>query len=172
MLTKLPDWLTARWNRKVFQTEEETKTFLNFSQFVTREAKIAYDPVTSLHALKSSDGEKVKTPKTRSVSVKVLASSSEENLDAKAFVFCEKSDHGIHTCQRFMGKSITERVRFVKTKKICFGCLKPGHHSKNCEKRSVCDTCKKKHQTCLHEDRAKEDGKNIGMMNERRVGHI
>lgn len=67
MLTKLPDWLTARWNRKVSDIEEETKTFPSFRQFVefvTREAKIACNPVTSLHTLKSSDGEKVKTPKT------------------------------------------------------------------------------------------------------------
>lgn len=162
MLTKLPDWLTARWNRRVIEIEEETKTFPSFSQFVefvTKEAKISCNPVTSLHALKSSDGEKVKTPKTRSVGAKVLASSSEENPDARGCVFCEKSNHSIHTCRRFMDKLIAERVRFVQTKKLCFGCLKPGHYSKNCERRSVCDTCKKKHPTCLHEGRAKEDGK-------------
>ncbi|XP_051816280.1 uncharacterized protein LOC127537608 [Acanthochromis polyacanthus] len=162
MLTKLPDWLTSRWNRKVIEIEEETKSFPSFSQFVefvTREAKIACNPVTSLHALKSGDSERAKTPKTRSVGVKVLASSSAETPEVKACVFCEKSNHGIHTCRRFMDKSIRERVKFVQMKKLCFGCLKSGHHSKNCEKRSVCDTCKKKHPTCLHEDRAKEDGK-------------
>ncbi|KAJ8342594.1 hypothetical protein SKAU_G00325220 [Synaphobranchus kaupii] len=162
MLTKLPDWLTARWNRKVIEIDEANKAFPNFSQFVefvTKEAKIACHPVTSLHALKSSDGEKVKTPRTRSVGAKVLASSSEEKPDAKGCVFCEKSNHGIHTCRKFMDKSIAERVKFVQTKKLCFGCLKSGHYSKNCEKRSVCDTCKRKHPTCLHEDRAKEDGK-------------
>ncbi len=42
---------------------------------------------------------------------------------------------------------------------LCFGCLKPGHRSKNCEDRNVCETCKKKHPTCLHEDRTKETKK-------------
>lgn len=63
MLAKLPDWLTARWNRKVIKIEEETKVFPSFSQFVgfvTREAKIACNTVTSLHALKSGDGERIK----------------------------------------------------------------------------------------------------------------
>lgn len=39
MLSKLPDWLTARWNRKVIQIEEEYgsfPTFSNFVDFVTR----------------------------------------------------------------------------------------------------------------------------------------
>ena len=58
ILHKLPDWLTSRWNRKVAEIEEETGQFPDFSifvSFVTREAKIACNPVTSLHALKSSD---------------------------------------------------------------------------------------------------------------------
>lgn len=47
----------------------------------------------------------------------------------------------------------------MQTKKLCFGRLKPGHHSKNCERRSVCNICTGKHPTCLHEDRTKVDGK-------------
>lgn len=45
----------------------------------------------------------------------------------------------------------------MKANKLCFGCLKAGHHSKNCERRSVCETCKGKHPTCLHEDRPKKE---------------
>ena len=103
MLNKLPDWLTARWNRKVLAVEESTREFPSFSQFVqfvAREAKIACNPVTSLHALKSGDSEKVKTPKPRNVGAKVLASSSEENPDPKTCVFCEKLHHGIQTCRK------------------------------------------------------------------------
>ncbi|KAL6484157.1 hypothetical protein MHYP_G00062020 [Metynnis hypsauchen] len=61
LLTKLPDWLVASWNRKVIEIEEtcnEFPTFSQFVEFITKEAKIACNPVTSLHALKSSDGEK------------------------------------------------------------------------------------------------------------------
>jgi len=162
MLNKLPDWLIARWNRKVLEVEESTHDFPSFSefvQFVAREAKIACNPVTSLHALKSGESEKVKTPKPRNVGAKVLASSSEENPAPKTCVFCEKLHHGIQTCRKFNEKSISEKVKFVQTKGLCFGCLKTGHRSKNCERRSVCDTCKRKHPTCLHEDRAKNDGK-------------
>ena len=70
-LTKLPDWLTARWNRKVIETDEDTHDFLSFSQFFVKfgvkEAKISCNPVTSLYALKSSDNDKVKPPRIKSV---------------------------------------------------------------------------------------------------------
>ncbi|KAJ8411165.1 hypothetical protein AAFF_G00171710 [Aldrovandia affinis] len=68
ILVKLPDWLTSRWNRKVIEVEEQSHTFPSFSQFVkflTREAKIACNPITSLHALKPSESEKIKVSTSR-----------------------------------------------------------------------------------------------------------
>ncbi|KAL7842541.1 hypothetical protein SRHO_G00068440 [Serrasalmus rhombeus] len=169
ILSKLPDWLTARWNRKVMEFEEETQDFPSFHtfvEFVSREAKIACNPMTSLHALKSGDAEMAKPSKVRNVGAKVLASASEEKPDvegqrgnAKGCMFCEKTNHGIQTCRKLIEKPIKERVKYVQTKKLCFACLRPGHHSKSCEKRSVCNVCTGRHPTCLHEDRAKADEK-------------
>lgn len=169
ILSKLPDWLTARWNRKVMNYEEENHDFPKFHtfvEFVSREAKIACNPMTSLYALKSGDAERAKPSKVRNVGVKVLASASEEKPDvegqrgdAKGCMFCEKTNHGIQTCRKLMEKPVKERVKYVQTKKLCFACLRPGHHSNSCEKKSVCNVCKGRHPTCLHEDRAKTDEK-------------
>lgn len=160
ILSKLPDWLTSRWNRRVVEIQDsagEFPTFKQFVEFVTREAKIACNPVTSLHALKASEGQVSKTKASKNtVGVKVLAISSGERTDTTKCVFCEKPRHDINVCRKFMEKAIPERIKFVQTKKLCFGCLRPGHHSKACESRSVCNTCKGKHPTCLHEDRDKE----------------
>ncbi|XP_054865646.1 uncharacterized protein LOC129348710 [Amphiprion ocellaris] len=82
ILSKLPDWLTASWNRKVMEIEEQTGQFPTFSQFVTfltREAKIACNPVTSLQSLKQSDLEKSERPKPtrqRQVGAKTLTTTS------------------------------------------------------------------------------------------------
>lgn len=54
---------------------------------------------------------------------------------------------------------MTDRVKFIQTEKLCFSCLKPGHHSKGCNNRSVCKKCNKRHPTCLHEERGKEEQK-------------
>ncbi|KAJ8361824.1 hypothetical protein AAFF_G00418650 [Aldrovandia affinis] len=94
ILVKLPDWLTSRWNRKVVEVEEQSHTFPSFSQFVkflTREAKIACNPITSLHALKPSESEKIKVSTSRGPGAKVLATNSDENAVSTSCVFCEKA---------------------------------------------------------------------------------
>ena len=53
MLLKLPEWIVNRWNRQVASWREQEKKFppfKEFMQFMTKEAKIACDPVTSLQA--------------------------------------------------------------------------------------------------------------------------
>lgn len=50
MLSKLLEWLVNRWNRLVAQHKEksdEFPAFKAFVKFVSKEAKIACDPVTS-----------------------------------------------------------------------------------------------------------------------------
>ena len=54
-----------------------------------------------------------------------------------------------------MWKKQSQTVKFVQAERLCFGCLKPGHVSKSCNQRSVCDTCNRRHPTCLHEERDK-----------------
>ncbi|KAJ8375840.1 hypothetical protein SKAU_G00064200 [Synaphobranchus kaupii] len=160
ILAKLPDWLTSRWNRKVIEVEEQSHTFPSFSQFVkflTREAKIACNPVTSLHALKPSESEKIKVFKSRGRGAKVLATNSDEKAVSTSCVFCEKASHSLHKCRKFMNETISERVKFVQQKKLCFGCLESGHRSKDCENRKTCNTCGKGHPTCLHDNRTKEE---------------
>ena len=53
MLLKLPEWIVNRWNRQVASWREKEKKFppfKEFMQFMTKEAKIACDPVTSLQS--------------------------------------------------------------------------------------------------------------------------
>ncbi|KAL7845029.1 hypothetical protein SRHO_G00235690 [Serrasalmus rhombeus] len=160
ILAKLPDWLTSRWNRKVMEVEEESQTFPSFSQFVqflTREAKIACNPITSLHALKPSEGEKSKVLKNRSPGAKALTTSANEKAHATCCVFCEKVGHGLPECRKFIRKAITEQLKFVQENKLCFGCLKLGHRSKDCGDRNICRLCEKGHPTCLHDNRTKEE---------------
>ncbi|KAM9817861.1 uncharacterized protein LOC133152032 [Syngnathus typhle] len=160
ILSKLPDWLTSRWNRKVIEIEEETHMFPSFSQFVkflTREAKIACSPITSLHALKPTERVLEKGSKIRSPGAKVFATSSDGQAVPTNCIFCDKVGHSLQRCRRFMQKTILERVKFVQVRKLCFGCLKSGHRSKDCGERNTCDTCEKGHPTCLHDDRTKEE---------------
>ncbi|XP_054607429.2 uncharacterized protein [Nothobranchius furzeri] len=71
-------------------------------------------------------------------------------------MFCKKTGHVLHKCRRLTARPVADRVKFIQGEKLCFGCLSPGHQSKNCSNRMVCDTCSKRHPTCLHEDRSKQ----------------
>lgn len=54
LVSKLPDWAAARWNCQATQTLSETQdftTFHDFANFMSVEAKVACNPVTSFSAL-------------------------------------------------------------------------------------------------------------------------
>ena len=157
ILSKLPDWLIAGWNRKVVDEEEDRNQFPSFSQFVkflTREVKIACNPVTSLQSLKQAEPEK--SQRQHSVGAKTLTTSSNEGFVIMMCLFCKKNGHTLHKCRNFRDNPISDRITFIQAEKLCFGCLKLGHHSKSCYSRSVCDVCSNRHPTCLHEERSKE----------------
>lgn len=152
ILSKLPDWLASRWNRWVIEPEDKTKSFPSFSRFVkflTREAKIACNPVTSLHALKFNEVGKGKVWRNHDTRAEVLTVHSCEMANAGKCAFCDRPGHGIGKCRRFMEKNVPERIKSVHMNGLCFGCLTLGHRAKVCDSRSICETCQKKHHVYM-----------------------
>ena len=110
ILSKLPDWLTARWNRKVIEVEEVSSKFPSFSQFVKfliREAKMACNPVTSLQSLKQVEIEKPKQQRYQSFTAKTLTTSSNEET-VKTCTFCEKTGHTLLKCRKFVEEAVSD----------------------------------------------------------------
>lgn len=127
------------------------------------EASIACNPITSYHAIQQSGPDKAKVKnqnedghKKRAAGAKAFTTNTSEK-NTVTCMFCKKSGHGLHKCYKFIEKPVEDRVKHIKSEKLCFGCLKPGHLSKNCTKRMACDTCSKRHPTCLHADRSKKE---------------
>lgn len=163
MSAKLPEWLSASWNRAVTEFQDEHKRFPDFKHFVrflNKEARIACNPITSLQALKLTDQERSKQTdqeyckfqRNHSSGVKTFTTTSSERTGILC-AFCKRYSHSLHKCRRIMEKPVEERVKFVQSEKLRFGCLKAGHNSKSCTSRSVYDKCEKSHPTCLHQDR-------------------
>ncbi|XP_039859773.1 uncharacterized protein LOC120716337 isoform X2 [Simochromis diagramma] len=167
LAAKLPDWLSNRWNRKATEYQLEHKRFPRFSYFVTflsMEASIACNPITSYQAIRQSDFDQPKTkpqptpiPK-RQDTVKIFPTNSTERSMVSC-VFCKRAGHGLHKCRKFTEKPVAERVKFIQGEKLCFGCLNSGHLSKNCSNKMTCNTCSKRHPTCLHEERQRQETK-------------
>ena len=71
---------------------------------------------------------------------------------------CNKS-HWLSQCSDFRKLRLSDRIKFVRAKKLCLNCLVSGHFVQYCPKQSFCriEGCTKKHSTFQHEkDRPQE----------------
>ena len=167
---KVPDWLAARWNRHVsiaLMEGRDFPTFEDFATFVSVEAEIACNPITSMHALHSSSSSYVKrsTNETKGSKVSVFSTQTNaantENLrsyygrEKSPCMWCKHDEHQLPKCTDFKEKSLEERRTFIKNNKLCYGCVKPGHNAKECRHRHTCELCKGRHPTCLHDENYK-----------------
>ena len=55
-------------------------------------------------------------------------------------------------CQGFLALSPMDRRSFCHSEKLCFGCLRHGHSSRDCQRRLRCETCGRQHPTVLHDE--------------------
>ena len=74
-------------------------------------------------------------------------------LEVKPCFFCKERQHSFDSCDTFKALQSQQKFEFVKSKGLCFGCLKPGHQSKLCRSRLTCHKCHYKHPTILHYDK-------------------
>lgn len=70
----------------------------------------------------------------------------------KPCLYCN-GDHAMALCGKMKNLSNNEKVKFLRDKGLCFGCLTRGHMSKDCRKRLTCPVCQQRHPGILHIDR-------------------
>lgn len=176
LLQKIPQWLESRWNRQVSEAlmnGGDLPTFADFTRFVSREAEMASNPVTSIHAVPPSDQAHEKSV-TREIKVKraiifrnqtaAKSNSKHAQINGKLrpprpCTLCKNNNHQLHNCSEFMKSSLDDRRLYVKDYWLCYGCLKPGHSVKECRRRHTCDLCNGRHPTCLHDENYRKDAK-------------
>ncbi|XP_067279675.1 uncharacterized protein [Pseudorasbora parva] len=164
LVQKLPDWAASRWNRQVTTSLMDGKEFPSFQEFVkfmSTEAEIVCNPITSLHALHSHESpqERRISKETKRNKAIVFKTQTTVNSDKPTVnrqlkvscMLCQDANHPLCKCPKFMEKSLKDRRSYVKDNKLCYGCMKPGHFAKECRRRHTCDVCKLRHPTCLHD---------------------
>ena len=164
LLCKLPDWLVTRWSRIAAEWTQKMRLFPPFKEFmnfVVKEADIACNPITSLQALRGNRSNEpannAKYGQRKEINARSLATEVKEapqESDNSGQVRCVACDmpHELNDCQKFLAKPLAQRKNFAWINDLCFGCLKPGHQSKDCNDRKKCATCKRRHPTSLHDD--------------------
>lgn len=169
MLSRLPDWLVVRWGRIVVQKKEASyqyPPFKDFMEFISKEAKIACDPVISIQAVKSEQVQRGQSETANSFTHSKKPNRNRYSSFAdkgrtfatfttprtgKSCALC-KGEHYLNHCNDFLAMDVENRKKYAKENNLCFGCLNAGHISKHCERRLKCRTCGRNHPTSLHGD--------------------
>ena len=171
LLKKLPEWIVRKWSRIVVDELDTTGNypdFACFTEFLSKEARIACNPVASplLLNLKPTDERQPKRAKAFNTNTQTKITSQDNPGASKtkfksACTFCKNETHVITKCSSFTAKSAEEKKAFIHENRLCFGCLRKGHMTRECKRRHTCHICSRRHPTCLHEDRDLKPGKDM-----------
>lgn len=173
VVSKLPYKLREKWRSYAFDIQEtigKRARFADLVRFINKQAKLAIDPVFGDLNETEEKGKfqpKVKTINTFKSKRSTFATSVSpvmneqmhensqsislhaSNAFQKPCIYCEKN-HTLAECCKIRQQPHGERIKFLKRKGLCFGCLTQGHLSKDCKKRASCEHCSKKHPSLLH----------------------
>ncbi|XP_043969743.1 uncharacterized protein LOC122829340 isoform X2 [Gambusia affinis] len=181
LISKLPYKMKERWRTEAFNLKEQRghrARFTDLVNFIDRQAKIAIDPLfgdisdsrSPIAAKMNQKGKQAvkkefrgssfatnvvpesKEPQERTAKVKPASNGKAVNAFDKPCLYCQQS-HALASCSKIKGQSHQERVEFLKSKGLCFGCLIPGHLSKSCKRKMECKECGFKHPDILHKEK-------------------
>ncbi|PFX14233.1 hypothetical protein AWC38_SpisGene21625 [Stylophora pistillata] len=181
IIGRLPFGLRQRWREKADHITADLKrevTIGDIAEFVEAKARIANHPVfgniysneDKNTAAGAGSKRRHRTPSKehKSSAFTTHGTTPEsptdppkddtENVPKKSNVKCPlcKESHRLSRCQLFRGKSVDERISFVRSSGLCDNCLVAGHMAMSCPKQSYCQIvgCKighRKHSTFLHQ---------------------
>lgn len=174
IVSKLPFKLRDKWRASacnIYDKHRQRPTLKDLIAFIDKQSRIMLDPIfgevqykmveprQSKVVLKSNRESNFATSalpmyvsEQRNVNLQTNNKAQNQgdlNAFTKPCMFCNKS-HSMEVCQIFQMKPNKDKVEFLKTKGMCFGCLQRGHISKNCLHRMSCTVCQQSHPTLLH----------------------
>ena len=167
LAAQLPSYSGVKWCHYTHDKQAKLMSqvkFKDFVNFVREESELANDPIFSPDALRrerksasregSSRGRNYGQTKSASFVTGVTQNTaSQTQVTSYSQLQCrlyERTGHELIKCFEFKKKSLEERRSIVKAKGLCFGCLKLGQFSADCQERLICKECKRSHPTLLH----------------------
>ncbi|XP_043206535.1 uncharacterized protein LOC122372920 isoform X3 [Amphibalanus amphitrite] len=146
VVQKLPTCLRDRWLREADRLMEQGRDGSNFGfvgfghlvDFLERELRVLKNPVFGVSSSRSSDGHG--SQKVNAVTFSGARPSCS---------FC-KGSHHLDLCDKLRFRPYSERKTFIQERRLCFGCLQPGHQARFCKSRLTCQVCGSRHASLLH----------------------
>ena len=174
IVSKLPYAIQREWCKHVGQCEDKNENidFGKLVSFIEKQARIVRHPVYSAEALvkaegskshvvhehdKPASGQKVKKSMATKVTLPEQAagvsSSPVNSVTEKFCLICNRTNHELDECRKYLAMPLTDRKQFLFDNKLCFACCKPTsaqHTARNCRQRKTCSSCGRLHPTSLH----------------------
>ena len=131
---------------------------IDFTELVKNETLLLNDPLFSKPAIdqyceKPSKGSQQNPKHKRNkLTTYVTMADSCKTAGLELCVACQRK-HPLDKCESIMEKPLNERIKILRKRKLCFGCLKPmtkDCNAKNCQQRLSCRICAACHRTILH----------------------
>ncbi|XP_056022166.1 uncharacterized protein LOC125649571 [Ostrea edulis] len=143
LVKKLPYYLHEKWRNIVYELKQrkEIVKFHHLVNFVHKEAKKATDPIYGREVMSTS---------------KAVVKNSQDNQTGKITKF-STTHKNFAIIAKEPSKDSEDRYTFLKSKGLCFGCLRSGHLKSNCQRKLSCVHCKKLHPSVLHVDPQKKN---------------
>ena len=174
LVMKLPFNLRKTWRRLVdhiMETERRSLSFSNLAEFVDNEARVTANPVFGKITEDTKPKNKRKDKQNRSGRSKTSLAAQVDNVQSpppeaplsgstppSEEVLCSlcNSRHALDACEALRRLPHPDRIQFLKSKHLCFGCLSSTHAVKECPERKTCTVanCTRKHPTILHTNSA------------------
>ncbi|XP_022335109.2 uncharacterized protein LOC111131734 [Crassostrea virginica] len=154
LMSKLPVYLHDRWRSVILKIKDSKRRvqFRDFVTFVKTEAKKSNDPIYGVVSLSGIPRTNIDKGHKRTVaSVNLIGESESTGMLESVCDYCGSSSHSLKECRRFQEVSLQERYNFMRSKGLCYGCLKKGHMTRKCRNRLKCSTCSRSHPTVLHD---------------------
>ncbi|XP_028413990.1 uncharacterized protein LOC114536852 [Dendronephthya gigantea] len=159
-IARLPPGLRRSWAKTSRTIRiQEMPNLIHFEIWMNQEVETAYDPDLPVDD-KSTRRTDTKAPEIPSTRIRTFATSfPDEDHDCTSPTRVETPcllcplKHYLGRCWKYQNKSASEKHVFVRTKGLCYNCLRPGHHANKCSSKFVCRVlnCNKKHHSSLHD---------------------
>ena len=169
MILRLPKWTQAKFREHLKKLEHQGQIMPSFKDvvdFLNDHADVANHPFfssssteTKPPSFKRHDANDHRLTTLTTEGLKEDSLNSTINLAVKTdrrkglqCPMCTQS-HPLYRCETFKLKPVSERVDFVKTKRICFNCINSVEHSAISCKSAIRykePECGKPHHTLLH----------------------
>jgi len=174
LVMKLPFNLRKTWRRSVdhiMETERRSVTFSDLAEFVDNEARVTANPIFGKITEDTKPKNERKGKQSRSGRSKTSLAAQVGNVQSPPpeaplsgstppteDVLCSfcNSGHALDTCEALRRLPYPDRIQFLKSKHLCFGCLSSNHAVKECPEKKTCmvANCTRKHPTILHTNTA------------------